>query len=135
MSNAPKPDAAIMRSMLGRARGLGSAKSGTGHWWAQRVTAIALLPLTLWFIATVIDLAGKPRAEVAEWGTSPLVTTLLLALIAATFHHMHLGLQTVIEDYMHSERTKLATLLAMRAIVVLLTLTAVVSVLKLAFAG
>jgi succinate dehydrogenase / fumarate reductase membrane anchor subunit len=135
MSNSPNTDVAIMRSMLGRARGLGSAKSGTGHWWAQRVTALALLPLTLWFIAAVIGLAGRPQAEVAEWARSPLVTTFLLALIAATFHHMQLGLQTVIEDYMHNERSKLASLLAMRAAVVLLALTAAVSVLKLAFAG
>jgi succinate dehydrogenase / fumarate reductase membrane anchor subunit len=135
MSMPPKAQPAIMRSMLGRARGLGSAKSGTGHWWAQRVTALALLPLTLWFIAQVIGLAGKPHAEVTDWGTSPVVTTLLLALIAATFHHMQLGLQAVIEDYVHGERSKLVSLLAMRAVVVLLALTAAVAVLKLAFAG
>lgn len=124
-----------MRSMLGRARGLGSAKSGLGHWWAQRVTAIALLPLTLWFIASVIRLAGLPREAIVSWAHGPLTAALLLALVGATFHHLQLGLQTVIEDYIYRERPRLVWLLAMRGAVVLLALLAAVSVLKLAFAG
>jgi len=122
---------AIMRSPLGRVRGLGSARSGTGLWWAQRLTAFALIPLSLWFICAVIRLAGLPRAAVQDWASSPLVATLLIALIAATFHHLQLGLQVVIEDYMDG-RAKLASLLVMKAAALLLALAAIISVLKLA---
>ncbi len=124
----------IMRSMLGRARGLGSAKSGVGHWWAQRVTAIALLPLTLWFVCSVIRLAGLPRAAVQAWAASPLVATLLAALIAATFHHTQLGLQVVIDDYVHTKRNHVLALLLMKGVVALLALAALVATLKLAVA-
>ena len=126
---------AIMRSMLGRARGLGSAKSGTAHWWAQRVTALALIPLTLWFIWSILHLAGLPRAAVVLWASSPFVATLLVALILTTFHHMQLGLQVVIEDYIHAERPRLVWLLAMKAVTTLAGLAALIAVLKLAFSG
>ncbi|MBN8890298.1 MAG: succinate dehydrogenase, hydrophobic membrane anchor protein [Acetobacteraceae bacterium SCN 69-10] len=135
MANPKAAEAAIMRSMLGRARGLGSAKSGTAHWWAQRVTAMALVLLSLWFIASALHLAGQPRAAVLTWAGGPVTATLLLALVVATFHHMQLGLQVVIEDYVHAERCRLASLLVMKAVVALLALAAVIAVLKLAFAG
>jgi succinate dehydrogenase / fumarate reductase, membrane anchor subunit len=125
------PEIAIMRSELGRARGLGAAKSGLHHWWAQRLTAVALVPLSLWFVWSVLSLAGAPHAAVIDWMASPLRMAFLLALIAATFHHMQLGLQTVIEDYVHGEACRLASLLAMKAASVLLALAAVVSVLRL----
>ncbi len=123
---------AIMRSMLGRARGLGSAKSGTAHWWAQRVTAFALLPLVLWFVCSAIRLAGMPRAAVVAWASHPVVATLLAALLLASFHHMQLGLQVVIEDYIHSEKPRLAWLLVMKAITTLFGLAGLIAVLKLA---
>ena len=134
MANVKQGESAIMRSMLGQVRGLGSAKSGTGHWWAQRVTSVALLPLTLWFVWSVIHLAGLPRDAVVSWGHSPLVSALLLALIAAMFHHLQLGLQAVMEDYIHGERVRMVSLLAMKGVVALLALLAVVATLKLAFA-
>jgi succinate dehydrogenase / fumarate reductase membrane anchor subunit len=124
---------AMMRSQLGRVRGLGAAKSGTGHWWAQRVTAIALVPLSLWFIFSILAMAGGGQPAVAQWASHPLVTVLLLCLVIATFYHLQLGLQVVIEDYIHVEAPKLAALLAMKAITILLGLTAIVAVLKLAF--
>jgi succinate dehydrogenase / fumarate reductase membrane anchor subunit len=124
------PHVAILRSGLGRARGLGSAKSGYHHWWAQRVTAVALVPLTLWFICSVIRLLGVPHEHVVIWMQSPLVIVLLLALIAATFHHMQLGLQVVIEDYMHADTCKVGALLLMKGVVWLLGLLAAVAVLK-----
>ncbi|HEY0421516.1 MAG TPA: succinate dehydrogenase, hydrophobic membrane anchor protein [Acetobacteraceae bacterium] len=130
-----EPDVLIMRSLLGRARGLGAAKSGTGHWWAERATSIALIPLTLWFVAAAIGLAGLPRAAVVHWAASPLNATLLLALVLTTFHHMQLGLQVVIEDYIHRERRRMMALLAMKAVTALLALTSVIAVLRLAFAG
>ncbi len=130
-----KASPAIMRSMLGRARGLGSAKSGTGHWWAQRVTAFALLPLVLWFVCAAIRLAGAMRADVAHWAADPLVATLLVSLVLAMFHHMRLGLQVVIEDYIHAERPRLAWLLVMQGVTGLLGLAAIIAILKLAFTG
>lgn len=133
--NDKSANPAIMRSMLGRARGLGSAKSGTAHWWAQRVTAFALLPLVLWFVFAAVRFGGMRRADVAHWAADPVVATLLVALVIALFHHMRLGLQVVIEDYIHAERPRMVWLLLMRAVTSLLGLAALISVLKLAFTG
>jgi succinate dehydrogenase / fumarate reductase membrane anchor subunit len=127
------PQISIMRSPLGRARGLGSAKSGRGHWWGQRVTAVALVPLSLWFIFSVLHLIGLDQPAVAHWAGHPINTVLLLCLVAAMFYHMQLGLQVVIEDYVHVEGTRMISLLAMKAVVILVALTAFVSILKLAF--
>lgn len=135
MSDTNLPQIAIRRSMLGRARGLGAAKSGTAHWWAQRVTAIALVPLTLWFLANVIGLIGAPRSAVAAWVSGPITATLLLAMVATLFHHMHLGVQVVIEDYIHTERPRLVWLLVVKGLIALLALASGVSVLKLALTG
>lgn len=103
-----------LKTQLAVVRGLGSAKNGTHHWWGQRVTAIALVPLTLWFVYSVIMLTGAGHGEVAGWLSQPLNTVLMLLLIAATFHHLQLGLQVVIEDYIHSEFSKLSTLLIVK---------------------
>ena len=129
------PTQTIMRSTLGRARGLGAAKSGTAHWWAERVTSAALVPLTLWFVLAIYRLAGQSAAEIAHWVASPVNATLLLALIGVTFHHMALGLQVVLEDYIHSEKTRLAAILVMKAGTWLLAIAAILSVLKLAVIG
>lgn len=129
------PQIAIRRSMLGRARGLGAAKSGTAHWWAMKTTSLALVPLTLWFLGSVIALQGAARKEVAAWASGPITAALLLAMIAALFHHLYLGLQTVIEDYIHEERPRLIWLLLAKGACWLLALAASVSVLKLAFTG
>jgi succinate dehydrogenase / fumarate reductase membrane anchor subunit len=126
------PKITVMRSQLGRARGLGAAKSGFHHWWAQRVTAIALLPLSLYFVASVMILSGADRAAMTGYIGQPWNAVLFLALIGALFYHLALGLQTVIEDYIHGEAPKLVSLLAMRAAVALLALASAVSVLKLA---
>ena len=135
MSDSKVPQVAIMRSMLGRARGLGAAKSGTQHWWSQRVTAIALIPLSLWLVISIFTLIGAPRAAVAAWASGPVTATLLLATIAALFQHMYLGVQAVIEDYIHSERQRMVWLLATKGVTALLALAAAVAVLKLAFSG
>ena len=125
----------ILRSPLGRARGLGAARSGFGHWWAERVTSVALVPLTLWFVYAVLHLSGRPRAEVAHFAANPVNAALLLALVLITFHHMQLGLQVVVEDYVHAERAKIASLLAIKGAALLLALACSVSVLKLALSG
>ncbi|MBW4036570.1 MAG: succinate dehydrogenase, hydrophobic membrane anchor protein [Proteobacteria bacterium] len=123
----------IMRSPLGRARGMGSAKSGLGHWWAQRLTALALLPLSLYFVLSVFLLEGADQAAMLRYMAEPWNGVLFIALIAALFYHLQLGLQVVIEDYIHSEARRLTAVLAMRAAVTLFGLLALVSVLKLIF--
>ncbi|WP_144186570.1 succinate dehydrogenase, hydrophobic membrane anchor protein [Elioraea rosea] len=132
MAGTQKLTRTTLRSGLGRVRGLGSAKEGVQHWWAQRVTAIALVPLTLWFVASVILLAGADHATVSAWIARPLNTVLLIALVAATFWHAALGLQVVIEDYIHTEGTKLVVLLAVKALLALVGLAGIVAVLRVA---
>ena len=122
-----------LRSPLGRVRGLGSAKDGTSHWWAQRLTALALIPLTVWFVISVIALTGADYYAMVAWAGSPLVAGLLILLIVATFYHGALGLQVVIEDYVHHEMTKLALLLFVKAAALVLALAGVLSVLSLLF--
>ena len=99
------------RSPLGKVRGLGSAKDGTHHWWMQRVTALALIPLAIWFVVSVVALIGKDHAAFIAWVKNPIWATLLVVLIAATFHHAQLGVQVVIEDYIQKPSTKLILLL------------------------
>jgi succinate dehydrogenase / fumarate reductase membrane anchor subunit len=96
-----------LRSPLGRARGLGAAKEGLHHWWAQRITALALIPLAIWFVASVIGLAHADPGAFYEWLLSPLNATALVLFIAVGFHHGVLGVQVVLEDYVsdHGMRT------------------------------
>ena len=119
-----------LRSPLGRVRGLGSAKEGAHHWWVQRLTAVALVPLTLWFIASLVVLTGASHGEVALWLARPHNAVLMLELIGATFWHGALGLQVVIEDYIHGEGVRVVTLLVMKAAMALLALFAALAVLK-----
>ena len=122
----------VRRSQLGRVRGVGSAKSGVHHWYAERVTSIALVPLTLWFVFSMVRLAGAPQEVVAGWAAHPWNAVLLLALIAMTFHHMALGIQVVLEDYVSHKWFMTAGIMATKAVCGLLALTAALSVLKLA---
>ncbi len=124
-----------MRSPLGRVRGLGSAREGVGHWWAERMTAIALIPLVLWFVASVVMITGADYATVRAWIASPVVAGLLVLLVVMTFAHAALGLQVIVEDYIHHEGAKLATLLAVKAFALLLGLTGVLAVLTILFGG
>ncbi|MEJ1975111.1 MAG: succinate dehydrogenase, hydrophobic membrane anchor protein [Acetobacteraceae bacterium] len=124
-----------MRSPLGRARGTGAARSGIHHWVVERITAIALVPLTLWFIYVVFHLMGRPQWAVARWASNPVNTALALALIAMTFHHMQLGLEVIMGDYIHDKRAHTAAVLVNRAVTGLLGLLCAVSVLRLAFMG
>ena len=122
-----------LRSPLARARGLGAAHNGTHHWWAQRLTAIALLPLLLWFAVSVTSLAAADHAAAAAWLRAPVNAILMLALIAALFHHMQLGLQVVIEDYVHRAARKFVALIAVKYGSGLLAIAAAFAVLKVAF--
>ena len=123
------------RTPLGNARGLGSAKSGVHHWWTQRLTAIALVPLTLWFVASLIQLTGADYQTATTWLASPTQSVLMLLMIAATFHHMQLGLQVVVEDYVHSESSKIVVLILTKLASVLLAAAAAFAVLKIALGG
>jgi succinate dehydrogenase / fumarate reductase membrane anchor subunit len=120
---------------VARVRGLGSAKDGVGHWWAQRLTAVALVPLSLWLVAGIVSLAGADRTDVAAWAGSPVTAALLIMVIAATFHHAQLGLQVVIEDYVQNEAVKIAAIIAVKLLAALAALIGTVAVLKLAVAG
>ena len=124
-----------LRSPLGRVRGLGSAKTGTEHFWAQRVTAVALIPLTLWFVYSILALGNGDHAVASAWMQSPLNAVLLLLLIVATFHHMQLGLQVVIEDYIHVEYMKIVMLVIVKGASLLLGVAAAFAVLKVSFGG
>ena len=124
-----------LRSTIGRVRGLGSAKEGVHHWWAQRMTAVALVPLGLWFVAGVISLIGVDHAAAVRWFKSPVNATLMVLVIVATFYHAALGLQVVLEDYVHHEGRKIASIVAVKGLAALLGLLAVIAVLKLAFGG
>ena len=103
-----------LRSPLGRAVGLGSAKEGVEHWWALRLTSIALVPLTIWFVIAIVAMAGADRAVFVEWLRHPIPAVLLLLVVIATFYHGALGLQVVIEDYVGREATRLTLTIAMK---------------------
>lgn len=123
------------RSALGRARGAGAAKDGVAHWWAQRLTAIALVPLTVWFVASVVLLIGSDYDRFTAWLGAPLPAILMVLLIVATFHHMQLGLQVVIEDYVHSGALRLTSIVIVKFAAILLGLGAVFAVLQIALGG
>jgi len=129
------PTQTIMRSGLGLVRGLGSAKTGASHWLAERATGLALVPLSLWFIYSILSLLGAPRAAVVAWGGHMVNATLLLALVLIMFHHMAMGLQVVMEDYIHSEKRRLVSVLLMKAVVGLFGLAATLAIIKLALVG
>ncbi len=126
------PEITVMRSQLGRVRGTGSAHAGSHHWRAERLTAIALVPLTVWFVVAVLAHLGADQQSIAAWAGRPWNAALLLALIAMNFHHMHLGLQVVYEDYIHSIPRREAAIIATKGACLLLGLLAAISVLKLA---
>jgi succinate dehydrogenase / fumarate reductase membrane anchor subunit len=127
--------ASRMRSPLGRAIGLGSAKEGVDHWWAQRMTAIALVPLSLWFVATVVGLVGADLETMQNWVGQPLPAILLVLLLIATFYHMSLGLEVVIEDYVHAELTKIGLVVSVRLLSFGFAVAGIFAVLSLALGG
>lgn len=122
-----------MRTPLSRVRGLGSAKDGTHHWWVQRLTAVALVPLTVWFVISAISLAGADHAAVSAWLAQPLSAVFMLLFVVATFYHLQLGVQVVIEDYIHGEATKIICLAALKLLSIALGVAGAFAVLKVAF--
>jgi len=124
-----------LRTPLARARGLGSAKAGVHHWWAQRLTAIALIPLVVWFAISLVMMSGAEYEVVRAWIGSPVVMVLLILTIAVGLHHAQLGIQVVIEDYVHSDGFKLALIVAVRFLAVFVGLAAIVAILNVGFGG
>lgn len=123
------------RTPLSRVTGLGSAKEGTGHFWLQRMTAVANIPLTLFFVWLVISLIGADRAQMLAMFANPIVAALTILMVLSAAIHMKLGVQVVIEDYVHNEGLKIALVLANTFFSYGVAAIAVVSLLKLSFGG
>ena len=124
-----------LRSPLGKARGLGTAKSGTNHWWVQRLTAIGLIPLSIWFIIEILLAGGNDYNEAKEFISQPFTAILLILFIVLTFHHAQLGLQVVVEDYVKRKSFEIGLLIVIKGAAILLSLTALFAVLSIAFGG
>ncbi|HRX36202.1 MAG TPA: succinate dehydrogenase, hydrophobic membrane anchor protein [Aestuariivirga sp.] len=122
-----------MRTPLGKVRGLGSAKDGTEHWWLQRVTAIANIPLIIFLVIFVIAHLGATRAQLVASIGNPFVAILLALTFISVLWHMRLGLQVVIEDYVHGHAVKFAALLANSFVALLLGVAALFAILKMSF--
>lgn len=119
-----------MLTPLARARGLGSAKSGARHWWVQRVSAVALLPFTLWFLASFARLLGADHAAFANWLGAPLNATLMIMFVIVMFYHAMLGLQTIAEDYLHDDRVRVPVLVGLPVIHLLLSVASIVAIIR-----
>ena len=124
-----------LRSPIGRVLGLGAAKEGVSHWWSQRVTSVALLLLGLWFVASLLRIPNFSYEVVITWIAMPVNAVLLLLLIATLVHHSQLGVQVVVEDYVHHHGLKVATLLLLTFAHVALAALAIFAVLRIAFGG
>jgi succinate dehydrogenase / fumarate reductase membrane anchor subunit len=122
-----------LRSPLGRVLGLGSARGGASHWYAQRVTAVALALLGLWFVVSLASLHGTSLEAVTTWLHSPVSSALAVLFVGVAAYHAYLGLQVVVEDYVSSKGRRLAVLVAIQFALVVAALVGVLSVLRIAF--
>lgn len=120
-----------LRTPISHIRGLGSAKEGLGHWKMQRLTALANVMLVAWFLISAISLAGAGYEETRAWLASPVSASLMVLLIMSAFYHVKLGIQVVIEDYVHHEGLKLLSLTALTLATIGLGVACIVAVLKI----
>jgi succinate dehydrogenase / fumarate reductase membrane anchor subunit len=120
---------------IGRVRGLGSAKSGAHHWWLERLTSVSTLLLFIWLLVALLRLPRLDYDMVTGWLASPLAAVPMLLLIVSTFWHTKLGMQVIVEDYVHEEGLKLFTVTILNFFVLALGALAFFSVLKIAFTG
>lgn len=123
------------RTPLSRAKGLGSAKSGTAHWWMQRVTAVALIPLSFWLIYFLGLSLTAPYQQTVDWLASPVNAVCIVAWIIAVFYHAALGLQVVIEDYVAAEGPKIISIWAVNLAFLFLAITALLAVFRIVSIG
>ncbi len=121
-----------LRTPLARARGVGSARQGTAHFRAQRVSAIALIPLCIWFVYAMLTLNGSPYEAVRAWVAQPVATLLFGLFVVSLVYHAQLGLQTVIEDYVHARWLKVSSLVLLKLLSILLSAAAILSLLRIA---
>jgi succinate dehydrogenase / fumarate reductase membrane anchor subunit len=128
-----KPEGLHIRTPLARVRGLGSARSGTGHFWLQRLTAVANVPLVIAFVVIVSSLLGRNHAAVVQILGSPLIAVIMLLFVASVCTHMRIGMQIVIEDYVHDDVPKLACLMANTFFCFAVALACAFAILKLSF--
>jgi len=126
-------DRVRLQTPLARVRGLGASRSGTGHFWQLRLTSVASIPLTIAFVIIVVSLLGRNHAAVVQILGSPLVAIIMLLFIATNVYHMWLGMQVIIEDYVHDEIPKLVSLMANTFFSFAVGLAAVFAILKLSF--
>ena len=122
-----------LRSPLGRVLGMGSAKDGTAHWWAQRVSAVAVIPLTLWFFFSLLALPDLDFVTVRTWLALPVSGYLAALLVVVLSYHSYLGTIVIVEDYVHSAGVKLIGLLLLRFLYVLAGGAGLFAILRLAF--
>ncbi len=121
------------RTSFDRTQGLGSAREGVGHWWMQRTTALALIPLTLWLTASLIARARDDYGAFILWLRSQVSSVLMVLLLIALFYHMALGLQVVVEDYVHADRIKIPTVVVIHLASFALAVAGIVTTLRIAF--
>lgn len=126
---------ARFRTPLARVRGLGSAKEGTEHFWRQRLTAVANVPLVLFFVGLMVSLNGASYAEVRATLANPFVTLVMLLMLGAALYHMKLGMQVIIEDYVHSEPMRTVLIMLNIFFSLVLGLVSAFALLKISFGG
>ena len=121
-----------LQSPLAKVLGLGAAKEGAGHWWTQRVSSVALLLLTPWFLLSLITLGDVSYASVTVWIAAPVHSVLLSLLVVVASYHAQLGLQVIVEDYVASKGVRMMVLLLINFALLLLAVIAVFSILRIA---
>jgi len=124
-----------LRTPLSEVKGLGSAKEGTSHFWSQRLSALALIPLVIWLCFSVASLPGMDYVSLREWLSSPMTAVMMILLLIAGFTHSRLGLQVVIEDYIGSHALRTIGIIAVTMLAAVMGVVGVFSVLRISFAG
>jgi succinate dehydrogenase / fumarate reductase membrane anchor subunit len=123
------------RTPISRAKGLGSAKHGSGHWLAERISGAALVPLVIWFVIALLGLVGESFVEVHEWAARPWNAVLLILFVGATAHHAQLGMQVIYEDYIASEGPRIVIHIVTKFLAYVLAAVGIFAVLKIALGG
>lgn len=123
------------QTALGRARGLGSSKEGTHHWMHERITSITSIPLILWLVWSVVNMRGWDYLEFTAWLGQPLNAFLMILAVISTFYHAALGVQVIVEDYVHCHALRFCSLIGLNLAFLVAALSCLFSIIKIAFAG